>query len=66
MLNSSIDASQPRIFQVELLLRTNPLNDLSEDQLEHFSYFKDKLFAMITADSTDLEKMEGSNLEIIN
>jgi hypothetical protein len=49
MLNSSLDTSQPRIFQVEQLLRTNPLQNLNEDQIEHFSYFKDKLFGMITA-----------------
>jgi hypothetical protein len=42
------------------------LSDLSDDHLEHFSYFKDKLFGMIATESADLKKMEGSNLEIIN
>jgi hypothetical protein len=34
--------------------------------VEHFCYFKDKLFGIITAESAELKKMEGSNLEIIN
>jgi chromosome segregation ATPase len=66
MLNSSLDSSHPRIFQVELLLRTSPLEDLSEDQVEHFAFFKEKLFGIITAESADLKKMEGSNLDVIN
>jgi hypothetical protein len=48
MLNSSLDSSQPRIFQVEQLLRTGPLQNINEDQLEHFAFFKDKLLGMIT------------------
>lgn len=47
-------------------MRTSPLADLSPDQLEHFSLFKDKLFGIITAESAELKKMEGSNLEVIN
>jgi hypothetical protein len=66
MLNSSLDNSHPRIFQTEVLLRSSPLDDLSEDQVEHFAYFKDKLFGIITTESADLKKMEGNNLEVIN
>lgn len=33
MLNSSLDSSIPRVFQIEQLLKTNPLQNLNEDQI---------------------------------
>lgn len=39
---------------------------MNADQLQHFSFFKDKLTGMITSETAALKKMEGSNIEIIN
>lgn len=33
MLNSSLDSSLPKIFQIEQILKTNPLHNLNDDQL---------------------------------
>lgn len=33
MLNSSIDSNQPKTFPIEKLLKTDPLQNLSEDLL---------------------------------
>jgi hypothetical protein len=66
MLNSSFDSNAPKVFQIELISKTEPTENINEDLLENFIYFRDRLTGMISTETAALKKMEGNNLEIIN
>lgn len=57
MLNSSFDSNAPKVFQIEVISKTEPHEDLSEDQIESFMFFRDRLSGMISADTASLKKM---------
>jgi len=57
MLNSSLDVSQSKIFQVDFILRAEPCDDLNQDLLENFIFFKENISGIITSESVALKKM---------
>jgi chromosome segregation ATPase len=67
VLNSSLDSNnQSLAFHKDAIFKTEPHDNINEDMLESFIFFRDRISGMITTETTALKKMEGSNLEVIN
>lgn len=69
VLNTSIDSnntSMSKVFPLEKLLEVSPFDNLSEERLDQFLLFTDKLRTMLVTESENLKKMSGNNLQIIS
>lgn len=55
-----------KVFPLEKLLEVSPFEDLSEERLDQFLLFTEKLRTMLVMESENLKKMSGNNLAIIS